>query len=769
MKTHFSILACILIFCGIGGGCIVLDGKSKEWEEKNIPTDFWGNDPGPGKEDGEFRQRDKQQWEIDTHENIAIGFFPGFARDGGTLIRSKQTDGPVLTAFMVPFMNVLLLGFPTICSAFIEPFNHAQRDTKWAEAVQCSEWGIVGCHRWLDSGYKGNFPPTRHQINSAILEKQLLRRTVNQTVQTASTTLPIPEFGPTTVYMEYPGFGPVRQCVAKEKLAAVVFSTSSQASTKSNAAIKLRCFRPSAYNKQALAYEDISVDGGGVLAGYVRKYRKVKEAGETAVQLKGKDQQIDEVLQPLEKELALLTALQLSDARLSQVESVLGQCRKYLGQVAPVKKRVDDLILKAPEDKRLRQLSNQLEYKIYSSSMAADGIDISKLQDEVAVAERHSAKIGKLTTKAAGLADLVHDDNNIVLLAAQCKALMPCFVSDSELEDLKKQIDSLDGKCSKISKLLDRALPLQNKIPENETLIKIVEELKSARPSAANDERLAAISNDINSITKCVNAIAPLSKKANSILEELPENEELKKVCGQLDLRGKSLPDEAIVSESEKTLLRIESATGKISKMKKRILALKKRFPEDGYLLAAVQKKRELLSSYNAHVPSEAEIGEMESAMANIEADALARESGISHLDADGSWRYESDLLEFAVKFDSSIVEAISIAKKKLGERLKTLKRLNDALSDTGHSAQSDEVYRAAKRQNYAGKCALANVYRKLEIAYVLFKKSEIFPGNARIAKELDAAKEACREAAQALNRKHDSKLKNKGEYQKER
>ena len=207
-------------------------------------------------------------------------------------------------------------------------------------------------------------------------------------------------------------------------------------------------------------------------------------------------------------------------------------------------------------------------------------------------------------------------------------------------------------------------------------------------------------------------------------------------------------------------LLRIENATERISKIKKRMLVLKKRFPEDGYLFDAVQKKRELLSSYNAYVPSEAEIGEMESAIANIEADALARESEISHLDADGSWRYESELLEFAEKFDSSIVEAISIAKKKLDERLKILKRLKDALSDTGHNAQSDEVYCAAKRQNYADKCALANVYRKLEIAYVLFKKSEIFPGNARVAKELGAAKEECREAAKALDRKHDTKLK---------
>ena len=559
MKTHFSFLACILIFCGIGGGCIVLDGKSKEWEEMNTPIDSWENS-GPGNEDGELRQQVKQQWEIDTHENIAIGLFPGFACDGCyEYFRKKKEKGRYKISHRIGHWcevaacipSNVLWGIPTIWAALIEPFG--------PKGGQLSEYAIVGCHRWLDTGYEGNVNPNRYQGKSEILEKQLLMRRSNQSAQTASITLPIPELGPTTVYMEYPGFWTVRQCVAKEKRAAVVFSTSSQASTKSNAAIKLRCFRPSAYDKQALAYEDINVDGGGVLAGYVRKYRKVKEAGEKAVQLKGKDQQIDEVLQPLEKELALQTALQLSDARLSQVESVLEQCGKYLDHVAPVKKRVDDLILKAPEDKRLRQLSNQLEYKTYSSLVAADGVDISKLQDEVSVAERHSAKIGKLTTKAAGLADLVPYDNNIVLLAAQCKALMPCSVSDSELEDLQKQIESLDGKWSKISRLLDRALSLQNKIPENETLKNIVEELKTARPTAANDERLAAISNDINSITKRVNAIAPLAKKANSILKELPKNEELKKVCGQLDLRGKSLPDDGAISELEHTLLQIES------------------------------------------------------------------------------------------------------------------------------------------------------------------------------------------------------------------
>jgi hypothetical protein len=341
---------------------------------------------------------------------------------------------------------------------------------------------------------------------------------------------------------------------------------------------------------------------------------------------------------------------------------------------------------------------------------------------------------------------------------------MPCSVSDSKLYDLGNRIAALEKRCSEISRLLGAALSLQNKIPENDALKSVIGELKSDRPSVATDERLSAISRDITSMKQRVDVIVPLATKANSILKELPENEEIKKVCGQLDLRGKNLPDEDAISEMRNNLLRIENATERISKMKKRMQALERRFPADGYLFAAVKHKRESLAACNANVPSEAEIGEMESAIASIEADALARKSGMSHLNANGSWRYESELLEFAEKFDPSVVEAISTAKKKMSERSKTLARLKDALSDTGRDAQSDEVYCAAQRQDYADKHTLANVYRKLEIAYVLFMKSQIFPRNATIAKELDVAKADCREATKALDRKHDSKLENQRE-----
>lgn len=442
----------LIVCCLLCAGCVVINGRSSNWEESQLETTA----PGPGDIDLSFENWSKNKIEYDDGSRISIGIFPGM----GEMIEIGRVKWNVWDSenwfdfFYYSTVGQCLFLAPTIYSLIISPFDtHPGNDA--------SVYGLLGCHRWNSSSsrYLTERGPT-----------QQLAMASGNTKPAADTFLIGKSGDGTRLYFEYPGSEKLYEEVVLYGAVDVMFTNGNEV---------VRRFSKSEHVKRALVYRDIAGEDDPVALKQVSHQRECRRLKERVNGVKGKDgfPYIDDALKSdiekldddLNREMASSlptrenALLEIESARVSVERRVTEAMKREL-----VRRRVEAEKIKAKQrakevvriNKRRSELVSMLKSSKWDDVLAACDVELE------------SNRLDALT------------EDKQVWLSLKTQAQQGKLVAEKKLKDERRAKEVV-----RINKRKSEILSLFKNSNWEEALVACNEELDTPNPESTPEDK----------------------------------------------------------------------------------------------------------------------------------------------------------------------------------------------------------------------------------------------------------------------------------------